>query len=314
MINNFLNFIIGITLFLFAINNLTKDLKNINHHKIEKLLNQHNNKYRGILIGTFTTMIIQSSSFVTVLLVSLVDSGLMSLNDSIGIIMGSNIGTCLTSWILSLSHLNSYNSLFSIHTFLGIMAILTLFFFRKKQKNKANLTFSLIILILGMNIMSESLLPLTKLSWFTHLLYYLTNPLLGLIAGIIITAIFQSSSVVIGIIESLTISKKINFLLGFTLILGSNIGTCITSLIASINTNKTSKKVSMFHLLFNIIGTLIFLIGFYILNYFFQFTFTFKPINAFHIALIHTLFNILSTFILLPFTKKILSLCDYFVK
>jgi len=314
MINYIFNFIIGINLFLFGINNLTKDLKNLNKEKISKIIKNTNSKSKGILIGTIITMIIQSSSFITVLLVSLVDSGIMTLDNTIGIIMGSNIGTCITSWILSLANLNNYASLFNLNTIMGIVAIISLILFIKNRKRIANITFSLIILVLGMNMMSESLLPFTEYECFNTILNYLTNPLFGLLAGIIITAIFQSSSIVIGIIESLAISNKINFLLGFTLILGSNIGTCITGLISSINTNRTSKKVSMFHLIFNILGVIIFLIGFYILNYIFNFTFTYNSINAFDVSLIHTLFNLLSTIILLPFTKKMLKLCDYLVK
>ena len=314
MINYIFDFIIGITLFLFGINTLTSSLKDFNKDKFHKLIKNTNNKYKGVFIGTIITALLQSSSFVTVLLISLVDSGIMSLNNTIGIIMGSNIGTCITSWILSLSSLGNYASFFNLDNLIGILALISIILLFRKKSKGANFTFGLIILILGMNIMSDSLIPLTENEIFFTLLNYLTNPLLGLLAGIIITAIFQSSSIVIGIIESLTMSNKINFLLGFTLILGSNIGTCITAIIASINTNKTSKKVSMFHLIFNILGALIFLTSFYILNYFFNFSFTYKPINAFDIALIHTLFNLLSTIILLPFTKKMLNLCDYLVK
>lgn len=314
MINNILNFVVGISLFLFGINNLTNNLKGINKIKIQKAITKTNNKYKGILIGTIITMIIQSSSFVTVLLVSLVDSGIMTLNNSIGIIMGSNIGTCITAWILSLANLNNYANLFNLNTLTGIMALVSLLLLFKKKKGLANILLSLIILILGMNIMSISLLPLSEYKSFNIILNCLTNPLFGLLAGIIITGIFQSSSIVIGLIESLAINNKMNFLLGFTLILGSNIGTCTTSLISSINTNKTSKKVSMFHLLFNVLGATIFLTGFYLLNYLFNFTFTFKTINAFDIALIHTLFNVLSTVILLPFTNKIIKLCNYLIK
>lgn len=314
MINAILNFILGIILFLFGINNLTNNLKNFNKDKFSYLIKKTNNKYKGVFIGTFITAILQSSSFVTILLISLVDSNIMSLNNTIGIIMGSNIGTCITSWLLSLSSFNNLNSFFNLNNLTGIMALITSILLIRKRNNLSNIFFSLIILILGMNIMSNSLLPLTTSTLFLKVLDYLTNPLLGLLIGIIVTAIFQSSSIVIGIIESLTLSNKITFLLGFTLILGSNIGTCITSIIASLNTNKTSKKVSMFHLIFNILGVVIFLIGFYILNYIFKFSFTFKPINAFHIALIHTLFNLLSTIILLPFTNKMLKLCDYLVK
>ena len=228
--------------------------------------------------------------------------------------MGSNIGTCITSWLLSIANLHNSTSLFNLNTLMGITAIITIILLIRKKKKIANFSFGLIILILGMNMMSNSLTPLTQTKEFLSILNYLTNPLLGLLVGILITAIFQSSSIVIGLIESLAMTNKINFLLGFTLILGSNIGTCITTIIASINTSKTSKKVSMFHLIFNVLGTIIFLIGFYILNYFFHFSFTYQAINAFDIALIHTMFNILSTIILLPFTKRMLKLCDYLVK
>ncbi len=314
MINYILNFIIGINLFLFGINNLTGSLKGLKKDKFDRLIRKTNNKYKGVLIGTIITAILQSSSFVTVFLVSLVDSGIMTLNNTIGIIMGSNIGTCITAWILSLANLNNYVNIFSLDNLVGIFSIISLLFLFRKKSKRANFTFGLIILILGMNLMSDSLIPLTENLWFENLLSYLTNPLFGLLVGIIITAIFQSSSIVIGLIESLAMTNKINFLLGFTLILGSNIGTCITTIIASLNTNKTSKKVSMFHLIFNILGVLIFMIGFYILNYFLNFSFTYKPINAFDIALIHTVFNLLSTIILLPFTKQMLKLCDYLIK
>lgn len=309
-----LKFIVGITLFLFGINILTSSLKNIKKDWFNILLKGTNNKYKGILIGTIVTAILQSSSFVTVLLVSLVDSQIMTLNNTVGIILGSNIGTCITAWIFSLANLSDYASIFSLDTLVGILAVFCIILLIKKKIKIANLSFGLIILILGMNMMSNSLIPFTTTNGFISFLNYLTNPLFGLLLGIIITGIFQSSSLFIGIVESLAINGNINFLLGFTLILGSNIGTCVTTLISSANTNKTSKKVSMFHLVFNILGTLIFLIGFYLLNYFFHFSFTYLPINAFHIALIHTLFNVLSTIILLPFTNKMIKLCDYLVR
>lgn len=315
MINYILNFFIGLSLFLFGINNLTNGLKKINKDKLSKIIKQTNNKYKGVFWGTIITAIVQSSSFITVLLVSLVDSNIISLNNSIGLIMGSNIGTCITSWILSLSSIgNNFLTFLSIDNLLGFIAILSLFFFFKKRLSKAQILFGLIILILGMNLMSESMMPLSESNTFQTILKYFENPILGLISGIIITAIFQSSSLVIGILESLSIGSNISFLAGYTIILGSNIGTCITALIASTNTSKTSKLVSMFHLVFNIIGTLIFIIGFYLLNYLFNFTFTYQTINAFHIAIIHTIFNIGSTIILLPFTDQLIKLSKKLIK
>jgi len=315
MINYILNFFIGLTLFIFGINSLTTGLKRINKTKFSKIIKETNNKYKGVLWGTIITSLVQSSSFITVLLVSLVDSGIISLNNSIGLIMGSNIGTCITSWILSLSSIsNNYLSFLSIDNLLGIIAIISLLFFFKKRLNKAQILFGLIILTLGMNLMSESMMPLSTSSIFGSILKYFENPLLGLLLGIIITGIFQSSSLVIGILESLSLGGNISFLAGYTIILGSNIGTCVTAIIASTNTNKTSKVVSMFHLVFNIIGTLIFIIGFYLLNFIFDFTFTYQNINAFHIALIHTIFNIGSTIILLPFTNLLIKISKKLIK
>jgi len=315
MINYILNFFIGLTLFIFGINSLTTGLKRINKTKFSKIIKETNNKYKGVLWGTIITSLVQSSSFITVLLVSLVDSGIISLNNSIGLIMGSNIGTCITSWILSLSSIsNNYLSFLSIDNLLGIIAIISLLFFFKKRLNKAQILFGLIILTLGMNLMSESMMPLSTSSIFESILKYFENPLLGLLLGVIITGIFQSSSLVIGILESLALGGNISFLAGYTIILGSNIGTCVTAIIASTNTNKTSKVVSMFHLVFNIIGTLIFIIGFYLLNFIFDFTFTYQNINALHIALIHTIFNIGSTIILLPFTNLLIKISKKLIK
>lgn len=315
MINNILNFLIGLTLFIFGMNNLTNSLKKSNKDKIKNIIEKTNNKYKGVIVGTIITALIQSSSFVTILLVGLVDSGIMTLNSTIGIIMGSNIGTCITSWIISLSSINKdILSFLSLDNLIGIFAIISLLFLINKRHNKANIIFGIIILILGMNIMTESMSPLSNSKLFQESLNYLSNPILGLFLGIILTAIFQSSSLIIGILEGLSITSNISFLAGFTIILGSNIGTCITAIIASSTTNKTSKTVSMFHLIFNIIGTLIFLIGFYILNYFFKFSFTYQNINAFHIALIHTIFNIGSTIILLPFTNQLIKLSKKLIK
>lgn len=306
MIKYFLEFIIGITLFLFSIKNLTNILKNINKEKFNYLIKKTNNKLYGVFIGTLITSMCQSSSFVTSMLVSFINSNILSINNCIGIIMGSNIGTCLTSWIVSLSNSKlSFLNFLNINNLLGIIALISIFFFIKKRDTKANILFLIITLVLGINIMTNSLKPLSSDSFNTFLLL-LSNPFLGLLTGIILTTIFQSSSLILGILASISVTTALPFISGFTLILGTNIGSCITSILASINTSKNSKLVGIFHLLFNIYGTVIFLIGFYILNYFFNFTFTYRNINSFDIALIHTVFNIGSTIILYPFTNFIL--------
>lgn len=307
MIKYILNFIVSLSIFIFGINFLTSSLKNINGNNYIKKIEKTNSIGKGIITGTIITGIVQSSSFITVLVVSLVDSGILSLNNAIGIVMGSNIGTCLTSWLLSLSSIN-YLSIFDIGNLMGIIAILSILFLIKKRIKISNILFGILILILSMNLMTESMMPLSKLNEFQNVIKYFENPLLGLLLGIILTAIFQSSSLVIGILESLSINSNITFLAGFTIILGSNIGTCITAIIASINTNKTSKIVSMFHLVFNIVGTIIFLIGFYLLNNLLHFNFTYQNINPIYIALIHTIFNVGSTIILYPLTKKLINI------
>ena len=315
MINYIFNFFIGIALFIFGMNNLTNGLKKSNKNKIEKIIRKASGKVKGVLWGTLITALIQSSSFITVLLVGLVDSGIMTINNTIGLIMGSNIGTCITSWIISISSLNKdVLSIFSLDSLLGIFASIALLFLITKRHNKANIIFGLLTLILGMNLMTKSMAPLANFPFFQKIITYLSNPILGLILGIILTGIFQSSSLIIGILEGLALNVNISFLAGYTLILGSNIGTCVTAIIASTTTNKNSKIVSMFHLVFNIVGTLIFLIGFYILNYFLKFSFTYQNINAFQIALIHTVFNLGSTIILLPFTNQLINISKKLIK
>ena len=220
MINNILNFLIGLTLFIFGMNNLTNSLKKSNKDKIKNIIEKTNNKYKGVIVGTIITALIQSSSFVTILLVGLVDSGIMTLNSTIGIIMGSNIGTCITSWIISLSSINKdILSFLSLDNLIGIFAIISLLFLINKRHNKANIIFGIIILILGMNIMTESMSPLSNSKLFQEALNYLSNPILGLFLGIILTAIFQSSSLIIGILEGLSITSNISSRLLF----GSNI-------------------------------------------------------------------------------------------
>ena len=315
MINCIFKFLVGITLFVFGMNSLTNGLKKINSHRIKHIIKKIDNKFNGLWIGTIITAFCQSSSFITVLLVSLVDSNIITLNNSIGIIMGSNIGTCLTSWILSFSHNKTMIlSFLDIDNMLGIIALLSIIYLRKRHLTKASILFGLVILLLGMSTMTDSLSPLAQSNTFQKILFYLANPLLGLFLGILITSIFQSSSLVIGLLESISLTAHLPFLSGFTVILGSNIGSCTTALLSSINTSKTSKIVSLFHLLFNIIGTIIFLTSFYLLNYFFNFKFTYQNITPTDIALIHTIFNVASTIILLPFTNVILKLCQFLVK
>ena len=313
MINYLLNFLTGITLFLFGINNLCNITKNINKHKFINMLKKINNKFQGLIIGILITSILQSSSFVTILVITLIDSNILTINSSIGIILGSNIGTCLTAWIFSLSSINLFN-IITPSNIISLFSLISIVFFFLRKNIKANFFYNIMITLLGMNLMNISLSPLANTSFFQNIFISFSNPILGLLLGIITSCIFQSSSIVIGLLESLSLNMNINFLSGLTIILGSNIGTCTTTLIASIKLNKTSKVLSIFHLLFNLFSSIIILIIFYLLNYLFNPTFIYNKINPITISLIHTFFNIISVIIIWPFTNTLYKISSKYIK
>ena len=270
------------------------------------------NRFKSLLLGMAITIAIQSSSAMTVMLVGLVNSGIMELGQSIGVIMGSNIGTTVTAWILSLSGITSDNvfvQLLKPESFSPIIAligiILIMFTKSSKKKDIGSVCIGFAILMTGMTLMSGAVKPLADLPQFKDILMMLNNPFVAILAGTLITALIQSSAASLGILQSLAMTGGISFNMALPIIMGQNIGTCITALLSSIGTSKNAKRVTAVHIYFNVLGTVICLSGFYLADAIFHFSFTDQPISSFMIAVVHSAFNLLTTFILLPFCKQL---------
>ncbi len=312
----------GLAFFLYGMNVMSKSLENFAGGKIEMMLKSlTSNPLKALALGAGITIAIQSSSALTVMMVGLVNSGIMEFNQTICVIMGSNIGTTLTAWILSLSGIQSSNfflQLLKPESFSPIIAIIgiLLLMASKKDKNKniGSIMIGFAILMLGMNMMASSMSPLADMPKFKHILTVFSNPILGVIAGAIFTGIIQSSAASVGILQALSISGGLTFGIAIPIIMGQNIGTCVTALISSIGVGTNAKRVSVIHISFNVIGTIIFLAIFYLGNFIFNFEFLTLKINPFQIALCHTIFNIATTVMLLPFIKQLEKIAVSFVK
>lgn len=308
-----LSMIGGLALFLYGMNFMGSQLEKMSGGKLEKILEKMTDKtYKGVLLGAVVTAIIQSSSAVTVMVVGFVNSGIMQLSRAIGVIMGANIGTTMTSWILSLTGLSGdsvFAILFKPSTFAPIMAVIGVFaiMFSKKEKVKTvgGILTGFAILMMGMNFMSSSMSGLAKDEQFTSILVKFSNPLLGVLVGALLTAVIQSSSASVGILQALAISGSVSYATAFPIILGQNIGTCITALISSVGTSKNAKRAAFAHFYFNVIGVILALALFYGGNAIFKFNFLQDSVSATDIAILHSVFNIFATLILLPFTKQL---------
>jgi phosphate:Na+ symporter len=301
----------GLALFLYGMSCMGEKLEKLAGGRLERIFEKlTSNRFKGLLLGLGVTAIIQSSSATTVMLVGFVNSGIMKLSQAISIIMGANIGTTVTAWILSLTGLRGDSFIVQIFkptawspivAFIGMLMIMVSK--SDKKKDVGGMLISFAILMYGMEVMSSSVRPLADSEKFTGILTMFTNPILGVLAGALLTAIIQSSSASVGILQMLSNSGLIKFGVAIPIIMGQNIGTCITAMLSSIGANKNAKRVAFVHLYFNIIGTIVFLSLFYILNAIINFTFLDDTISAFNIAIVHTVFNLLTTALLLPFTK-----------
>lgn len=319
---NFISLFGGLALFLFGMNTMSGNLEKTAGGKLEKILKVMTDKpIKALLLGTAITATIQSSSAVTVMLVGLVNSGIMQLGQAIGVIMGSNIGTTITAWILSLAGIESDNvfvqllkptALSAIIAFIGILLIMT----SKKNRTKdiGGICLGFAILMFGMDMMSDAMSPLSEMESFRNLLVMFENPLLGLLLGIVLTAVIQSSSATVGILQALSLTGAISYGMAIPIIMGQNIGTCITAVLSSIGVSKNAKRVSAVHVYFNIIGTAILLTGFYVSNLIFKFAFVETSVDPAGIAIIHSIFNIATTVILFPFSKLLEKLARKTVK
>lgn len=313
----FISFLISILIFIYGIQLFSKSLSKIYQKNVKKILEKYTKTpFKGIIFGTIITAIIQSSTLITITTVGLVNSGIMTFHNSLGIMMGANLGTCITSWIISLLNIGSNNPILLFlnpNTYIPLMLLIGITFYIKKRKIRSKTIIGFSLFMLGLLMMQRSLLPIKNFGWFKELLSSLNNPLIGVISGILITTLIQSSSATVAILQTLSETNSLNYLIATPIIMGENIGTCITTLIASIKTSKNAKKVAISHLLYNIIGTIIFLIIFYFI-YLLKLDFIYKEVNSFSIALIHTTFNFLSIIIFYPFLNYLEKLINKLVK
>ncbi len=312
----------GLALFLFGMHILGEGLSKLSGGKMESLLERlTSTPIKGVLLGAVVTAVIQSSSATTVMVVGFVNSGIMKLSQAIGVIMGANIGTTITSWVLSLTGLESdafFVQLLKPTSFSPIMAIIgiALIMFTKKEKkhNVGAVLVGFAVLMYGMDAMSAAVKPLAEVPQFTEILLLFSNPILGLLVGAVFTAIIQSSSASVGILQALCLTGTVGNMTALPIIMGQNIGTCATTLISSIGTGKNAKRAALVHFYFNLIGTLILMAGFYALNGVFHFAFLSEQATPVTIALIHTAFNVLATVLLFPFRKMLEKLAVVTVK
>ena len=279
--------------------------------KLEKILEKlTSNPLKAVLLGAGVTAVIQSSSATTVMVVGFVNSGIMKLSQAVGVIMGANIGTTITSWILSLTGIESSNIFISLlkptsfSPVLAAVGIVFLMFLKKDSlKNPGKIMIGFALLMYGMDAMSSSVAPLAEVPQFASILTAFSNPLLGMLAGMLFTAIIQSSSASVGILQALCSTGILSYATALPIIMGQNIGTCVTALLSSIGATKNGKRAAIIHLYFNVIGTVTFMIVFYALNAVIHFSFLNLTAQEFGIAVIHTAFNIITTAYLLPLRK-----------
>lgn len=316
----------GLALFLFGMNILGTGLEKVSSGRMEKTLEKlTNNVFTGVLLGALVTAAIQSSSATTVIVVGMVNAGILKLRSAVGVIMGANIGTTVTGQILRLGDLeNSANTgmlmeLFKPTTLAPLMAIIGILIFmiskRPKRKVVGEILIGFGILFQGMFSMEAAVQPLQESEMLKSVFLQIQNfPLLGVLVGTVVTAIIQSSSASVGILQALSSTGAITYSSAFPIIMGQNIGTCITALLASIGTSKNARRAAMVHLYFNVIGTIVFLTGTYLIQYFIGFPFWYDNIDKGGIANIHTIFNVVVTLLFIPFAGALARLAEWTVR
>ena len=299
----------GLAMFLYGMQVMGDGLEKLSGGKLEKILeNLSSNRVKAVLVGAAVTAVIQSSSATTVMVVGFVNSGIMHLSQAVGFIMGANIGTTVTAWILSLAGIESSNffvRLLNPSSFSPVLAmigvIFIVFLHNEKKKDIGHILVGFAVLMFGMNTMSGAVKPLAQVPEFTNILLKFTNPVLGVLAGALLTAVIQSSSASVGILQALCVTGAVQYSMALPIIMGQNIGTCITAMLSSIGATKNAKRAAVVHLYFNIVGTVAFMVVFYFLNSFLHFSFIDDVANPAGIAVIHSAFNVIATIVLLPF-------------
>ena len=317
-----LSMIGGLSLFMFGMNIMGEALEKKAGGKLKHFLEAlSSNKFRGFLLGMAVTAVIQSSSATTVMVVGFVNSGVMSLKQAINIIMGANVGTTVTAWILSLTGIEGdglFMQLLKPTSFTPILALIgtALHMFSKKQGKKdiGTILLGFAVLMFGMDTMSSAVKPLAELDGFRNILTMFSNPILGVVAGAVITGIIQSSSASVGILQAFAATGQVSMGAALPIIMGQNIGTTVTALISSAGTTKNARRTAMVHFYFNLVGTAVVLCVFYGLNTIFHFPLMAMQASEFTIAVAHTAFNIICTALLLPFSGLLEKLAYMTVK
>ena len=315
----FLTMIGGLAMFLYGMNAMGDGLAKLSGGKLEQILEKLTSKrIMAVLLGVAVTAVIQSSSATTVMVVGFVNSGIMKLTQAVGIIMGANVGTTVTSWLLSLTSIEGSGFVLQLlkpSSFAPVFAIIGIIMTMTAKDNKkrdiGNIFVGFAILMFGMETMSDAVKPLAENESFTGILTAFSNPVLGMIAGMLLTAVIQSSSASVGILQALCVTGVVGYKTAIPIIMGQNIGTCVTAIISSIGANRNAKRASMIHLYFNLIGTILFMVVFYgIQAVAGDFAFMNEPANAAGIAMVHRLFNIGCLIVLYPFGHQLVRLAE----
>ena len=319
---NLLTMIGGLSLFLYGMHVLGEGLTKLSGGRMQEILAKlTDNPIKGVLLGAGVTAVIQSSSATTVMAVGFVNSGIMQLKQAVGIIMGANVGTTITSWILSLSGIQSESFFIqmlkptSFSPILALIGVIFLLFSKSEKKNNiGKILIGFSVLMFGMDTMSTAVEPLKDVPEFTRLFTAFSNPIVGMIVGAVLTAAIQSSSASVGILQALCATGAIPYNSVLPIIMGQNIGTCVTALISSAGAKVNAKRTAFIHLYFNLIGTIVFMALFYLAYAVHPFAFMTQPANATGIAAIHSCFNVFATLLLLPFSNALVRLAEMSVK
>ena len=305
----------GLALFLFGMDVMGKALERQAGGKLQTILSKMSGKvWKGFLLGAAVTAVIQSSSATTVMVVGFVNSGIMTLKQAVGVIMGSNVGTTVTAWILSLSGLEGDSFLIqffkpsTLAPLIGIFGIILYMGKSEKKRGIGTIMLGFMALMTGMDLMSSSMSFLKSEAWFANLMISFTNPIIGILFGAVLTAIIQSSSASVGILQGLCVTGAVTYGAAIPIILGQNIGTCVTAMMGAIGANRNARRTAMVHLLFNVVGVLMFVVIFYGLGLFVDWKFLGDSVQAWDISVIHTGFNLIATAVLLPMNGLLVKL------
>ena len=317
---NIISLLGGLALFLFGMDIMGKALERQAGGKLQTILAKMSSTvFKGFLLGLAVTAVIQSSSATTVMVVGFVNSGIMTLKQAVGVIMGSNIGTTVTAWILSLSGLEGDSFLIKLFKpttlapLIGIIGIVLYMTNSEKKKGIGTICLGFMALMTGMDLMGNSMEFLENEPWFAQLMISFSNPIVGILFGTVLTAIIQSSSASVGILQGLCGTGIVTFGAAIPIILGQNIGTCVTALMGAIGANRNARRTAMVHLLFNVVGVTIFVIVFYGLGLFIDWKFLNDTASAWNIAVIHTCFNVAATCVLMPLNSLLVKLASLVV-